>query len=280
LTERALTCVDGSLWTRGAVPLHLHQKGGKMSLTYDPKVQAIQLLSNKKGGSCLKPDGLFGNYTAEVVWMLKKAMGIEPVNSIITKEFTKKLIEADIVLPESFENLKVFSWWHSTVWEEKDIIRYAEKIFNWIKSKKSNTLLTLADIDEIDKICMFMGFSTSHCLAHLINESAWGTSYQIDYNKNGFGIGVTDSRERRYKLKYLKVGTSAYEWCSLLNRLYIPRGQVCEQYLNLDYGRYGKNPEWFNLKEIPKSWRPYATSQSKSVSCGLLVREMREILNE
>jgi len=244
-------------------------------MSFDAKVQAIQLLCNKKGGSCLKPDGFFGNYTAEVVWMLKRAMGIEPVNSIITKEFTKRLVEADdrSILPESFEDispdeLRGFS---------NTNISY---IYEFIKQKKPKTILTAKDIFEISVVCELWGFSFLHCIAHLINESAWGTSYQIDYNKNGFGIGVTDSRERRYKLKYLKVGTSAYEWCSLLDRLYIPRGQINEQLLNLDYGRYGKHSEWFNLKEIPKNWRAYASSQSKSVSCGLLVREMREIINE
>jgi len=251
-----------------------------MSLQFDAKVQAIQLLLNKKVGSCLKPDGLFGNYTAEVVWMAKKAMGIEPVNSIITREFTKNLVEAEdkSILPESFEDLKISYWWYSAIWKADDV--ETDKIYNWIKSKKKNTLLKQEDIKEIITICVNYQFSWEHCLAHLINESAWGTSYQIDYNKNGFGIGVTDSRERRYKLKYLTIPTSAYEWCSLLNRLFISRGQNTEQLLNLDYGRYGKHPEWFNLKEIPKNWRPYATSQSKSVSCGLLVREMREILNE
>lgn len=240
-------------------------------MRFNPKVQAIQLLSNKKVGSCLKPDGLKGAYTSEVIWMGKRAMGIKPVNSIITKEFTKKLVEADIVLPESFEriNVRYYSFF----------IREIEKIYAWIKSKKRHTILRYDDIEEIHSICWDREYAFLHCLAHLINESGWGTSDKIRSRRNGFGIGVTDSRERRFKLKYLKVGTSAYEWCSLLNRLYIPRGQINEQLLNLDYKRYGKHPEWFNLKEIPKGRYPYATSQSKSVSCGLLVREMRELLN-
>lgn len=241
-------------------------------MKFCPKVKAIQLLSNKKGGSCLKPDGLKGKYTNEVIWMLKKVMEL-PVNSIITKEFTKRLVEAEdrSILPESFESL---NYKHEGILDSD-----VKKLHKWVISKKRKTVLTYNDLWRIKEICRWFEYAYLHCLGHLINESAWGTSYQIRIRKNGFGIGVTDSRERRYKLKYLKIETSTYEWCSLLERLFFARGQTNEQLLNLDYKRYGKHPDWFNLKEIPTNWRPYATSQSKSVSVGLLVREMWELLN-
>ena len=234
------------------------------------QVREIQKQLNYKVGSTLNCDNIKGPYTNSCIRMAKRAMNL-PYNNIITDVFLAKLKEDKIWLLESFERINRID---DLIWLER------ETIYNWIKRKKHNTILKFKDIDEIDRICMFMGFSTLHCLAHLIIESAWGTSYKIRKNRNGFGIGVTDSRERRYKLKYLKVGTSAYEWASLLNRLYIPRKQISEQKLNLDYGRYGKHPEYFDLKEIPKNWRAYASSQSKSVSVGLLVKEMKNLLNE
>lgn len=238
------------------------------------RIKEIQKLLNPKFGFTLLVDGIVGKYTKLALRLAGREMYIsQPYYKkdgklVISPALQYQLQKDKIWIPEAMENIEVADYTSMN-------LDKAEKVVKWLKNKKATCPFNTSFIINLYKLGHIFNISPTHCLANLCIESAYGTSRIARRYKNLFGMGITDNPKNRTYYKYLSYEASAVDWFKLIQR-YRARGQDTEQKFNISARRH--KAEWFNLESI-KGFQNYATSQSKSMVCGLLVREIREVIN-
>jgi len=243
------------------------------------EIKEIQKSLNFKYGSTLKVDGDNGPYTKSAIKIAKGIMGL-PKNDVVTAEFKSKLKKPGIKNPCAYESLKrspIEKLTDSNFVIDNEKVR---KILNWLRDKNRNCIFGEIFIANLFRLGWVFDISPLHCLANICIESNYGTSNIAKKYRNLVGMGITDSIQRRIYYRYLSLEASAVDWFKLISN-YIKREQDTEQKLNISY-KY--KSDWFSFKkirdEIPIAWRSYATSQTKSMVCGILVQELKQILND